>query len=851
MSLGGDLEDELWQEFGAESEEHLDTVERLLATPPDAAGVASLFRAFHSLKGMSSALGAAGMARVAHRCEDLLGLARQGRLAMTRPLMDGLLAALDALRGQRATVLRGRGDAPPPPGLLQRLEGLEGGPPAAPPPAPPASAAPERLPELAPLAMMLRLEAAGLAGAALAMAGPSAEASALAGEAVRLGLQRLAATLKGIGTEDALPLLGRLRRQLDALAGIAGEDAGGAALSAAARGSGEAMLPPRLSALAGLLAEGGAIAPAARAAGEAAAALGHEALEVWMLLAEDLADRAPTDPEAADRLAGLAPALAAHLEHGLREGGTAWHAVPPPAGPAPAADAVPEELAHLLSTEGHRRVEAALAAGLNLYRARLGVPSHAGEEAAVQGWLEQQQAETLTSRTLLDTVPPTLDMLFLAPAEPDALAAARAAFDPAGRLLLAMSPLRTATAAPAGEGETATPASLRVRQEAVDTIITLEADLHAAVLALDGLLEQEEGDDLPELLASLSRRAGGDVARELAALSARLGHAMPPRARARSRLSLALRRLDEAVMELRVVPIGTLFARLPRIVRSVAQSSGKDVALEMEGQEVRIDRALVELLADPLLHLLRNAVDHGVEPPEARLAAGKPARATLRVRAERRTGQVRVEISDDGRGIDREAVLRAALARGLVGAGKAAEMDDAAARRLLFRPGFSTRERVSETSGRGVGLDVVQEAVRRAGGTLDLTSTPGQGTCFTLNLPLSASMAAVLLVEVAGHTYALPVARVEAVTDATEDALPLAGLLGLPPGAPGVTVLLRQATGGRLALGVDRVRQRTELLLRPLPPALAALPAVGGVGVLGNGEPVVILEPDGIAVPEE
>ncbi|MFC7555619.1 chemotaxis protein CheA [Pseudoroseomonas wenyumeiae] len=312
---------------------------------------------------------------------------------------------------------------------------------------------------------------------------------------------------------------------------------------------------------------------------------------------------------------------------------------------------------------------------------------------------------------------------------------------------------------------------------------------------------------------------------------------------------LTLRRLDEAVTELRVVPISTLFARLPRIVRSVAQAAGKEVMLEMEGQEVRIDRALVELLADPLLHLARNAVDHGVEPPEARLAVGKPARAVLRVRAERLTGVVRVEISDDGRGIDRDAVLRAAVSRGMVTAAKATAMDDAAARRLLFRPGFTTRERVSETSGRGVGLDVVQDAVRRAGGTLDLASTPGQGTTFVLNLPLSAAMAAVLLVRASGHVYALPATRVDAVTEDTDGAVPLAALLGLPVGEAAVAVLLRQTTGGQVTLAVDAVLLRTELLLRPLPAALAVLPAVGGVGILSNGEPVVILEPDGIAAP--
>lgn len=856
-------DDALWDEFGAEGEEHLDNVERLLASPPDAAGIASLFRAFHSLKGMSAALGAAGMARIAHRCEDLLGLARQGRLAMTPPLIQGLLAAVDALRELRATVLRTRADAPPPAGILRQLEALADTPPSFPPPeaAGRAPVAPSpALPRAAPLAVLLRHEAEALVATALAMAGPSPEALALAEEAGRAGLPRLASQLSRAGLEDALPWLGQLRRLLDVLEAITGADAGSAALSAAAAEAGAAMLGPRLAALAARLIDAplaDSIATDACEAARMAAALGHGALEEWLLLAQDLAARAPSDSEAATRLAEMAPVLAAHLGRCAREGTVALLALPavelPEAQPA---GTLPEELARLLSAADHRHIEKALGAGRNLYRARLGVPSSAEEEAAVQAWLEAQQAETLTSRTLLDTVPPTLDMLFLAPAEPDAMAAARAAFDPAGRLVLAMSPLRAAASASAGETSGPLPtANLRVRQEAVDGVITLEAELHGAILALDGLLGKEDSEDLPGTLAALARRAGGSVGQELSALAVRLGHARAPKEQARAQLSLALRRLDEAVMELRVVPIGTLFARLPRIVRSVAleaaQGVPKDVALEMEGQDVRIDRALIEMLADPLLHLVRNAVDHGVETPEARIAAGKPPRATLRVRAERRTGQVRVEVSDDGRGIDREAVLRAARARRLVTEEEAAAMDDHAARRLLFRPGFSTRERVSETSGRGVGLDVVQDAVRRAGGTLDLTSTPAQGTTFVLNLPLSAAMAAVLLVEVAGYTYALPTARVEAVLPPGEHALPLAHLLGLEAGPAGATVLLRQTAGGQVALAVDAVRQRTELLLRPLPPALAILPAIGGAGVLGNGELVVILEPDGISMPDD
>jgi two-component system chemotaxis sensor kinase CheA len=301
------------------------------------------------------------------------------------------------------------------------------------------------------------------------------------------------------------------------------------------------------------------------------------------------------------------------------------------------------------------------------------------------------------------------------------------------------------------------------------------------------------------------------------------------------------------------VPVGTLFGRLPRVVRAVAQASAKEVELVMEGEDVTIDRSLVELLADPLLHLTRNAVDHGIEKPEEREAAGKPRRATLRVSAARRTGQVRVRVSEDGRGIDRGRVLARAIARGLVSEEQAARMSEEEVHALLFRPGFSTAETITETSGRGVGLDVVQDAIRRAGGTVEIASAPGQGTSFTLRLPLTAAVQPVLLVEVGGHPYALPAARVEAVLDGAAapgcEVLPLAAVLGLPAEeARGTGAIVIVKSGGRsFGLAVGAVQRRTDLLLRPLHPALAALPGIGGVGVLGNGEPVVVLEPDGFA----
>jgi two-component system chemotaxis sensor kinase CheA len=888
--LGED--DALWAEFAAESEEHLDAIEALLGgnRAPDAAGVNTLFRAFHSLKGMSDALGAPGMKNVAHVAEDLLGQARSGRLVVQAAVAEGLLAAVDALRRQRQQVLATRRDQPADPALIAQLSRLANGSPAPPPPAaaprPPAPAG-DGDPLLGSLASRAALAApllARLGGETDAARDPAAlqEAAELAGAAAMLGLMRLAAGFEELaraaGGAEALPALGLLRRQLEGLAARAGESAGAEAIPGAVRGS----LAPRLAALAvqvEALAEGGAeaaqVAAAARAAAAAACAMGFPALETLLLRLEDLADRA-TDPDAATLLAMQAPALAERLRAAAEGGAEAMRTpLPPQAGAEPADPRIPAPFAAGMGEEARRRTLAALAAGQRLLRVRMALGRGDAGAAALENsiglWL-RQQAEVLASRSLVEEDPPGIDLLVASGASAEALAEAAAVLDPARAVLRAIAEAgpEPAAEAPGGAG---TPVTMRVRQETIDGIITLESEVRAASLALSEALQEGGARDAIARLSGLEQRLPRGAAREMAVALDRLRRFQDRLEEAESRLTLSLRRLDDAVMELRVVPIGTLFARLPRVVRAVARASGKEVELTLSGQEVAIDRSLVELLADPLLHLVRNAVDHGLESHAVRAAAGKPPRGSLRISARRRTGQIHVSVAEDGAGIDRARVLARAVQRGLVSPEAAPRLETEAVHALLFRPGFSTAEAVTETSGRGVGLDVVQDAVRRAGGTLEVASQPGQGTRFTLRLPLTAAIQNVLLVTVAGHPYALPSARVEAVMDratvpegtelvvlatllaleADRPRVPVRAEAGLPwPGgaepAAEAIVLVRSA-GRAIGLVVDRVQRRTDLLLRPLHPALAALPAIGGVGVLGNGDPVVVLEPDGLPIP--
>ncbi|MBE9606524.1 Hpt domain-containing protein [Acetobacteraceae bacterium H6797] len=858
-------DDALWQEFAGESEEHLDSIEHLLTLGRglEREEVNTLFRAFHSLKGMSDALGASGMKTIAHVAEDFLGLVRNGKRSIDNAAADTLLAAVDGLRRLRKAVIETHRASPAPSALLDKLRKLSDQDVA---PVAPMATASRESPQtqggvgvapalLASLASQVAMVMPGLAkGSGTRLQ----EALEVAATAEMLGLDALAASLRDVakatGPMNYLSEFGLLRRRLAALEVLSGEVAGADIQPS----YGSDILAPPLAALAveveALAAGQGDTAQLSHEAKQlaaAASALGLSDLESLLLGLEDLSDRA-ADPDAAASLATQGPGMADRLRR-LAEGGmTTGRGADQAEGIVGESDPrVPEGFAGALSADALRRLGAALEAGQALFRAQLALGQSAEIEHAL-GDLLRREAEVLGSRARLDATPPRVETLLASARSIGELRQLIQSVDPAQRVLLgidlAEAQAEVTEVRPAEEGRSS-PVTTRVRQETIDEIIGMEAEVRAAALTLSETLQDGTTHRLISILARLEQRMTGGAARELAETTDRLRRFQENLEAAESRLTLSLRRLDDAVMELRVVPIGTLLSRLPRVVRAVAQASGKDVELVMEGQEVAVDRSLVEALADPLLHLVRNAVDHGIEPTAQRERLGKARRGLLRVSVARRTGQVRVSIADDGQGIDRQKVLARAVEKGLVSAVGAEAMTETAVHALLFRPGFSTAAEVTETSGRGVGLDVVQEAVRRAGGTLEVTSIPGHGSAFTLALPLTAAIQPVLLVEVAGQPYALPAGRVESVAEGGEmagvETVDLAALLGLKAKGTGAVVMVR--SGGRLlGLTVDSVQRRTDLLLRTLHPSLAAQAAIGGVGVLGNGEPVVVLEPDGI-----
>ena len=326
--------------------------------------------------------------------------------------------------------------------------------------------------------------------------------------------------------------------------------------------------------------------------------------------------------------------------------------------------------------------------------------------------------------------------------------------------------------------------------------------------------------------------------------------------------SRLITQLRDAVLVSRMVPLSEVFDRFPRHVRETAQALGKDIDLVLEGRELEVDRSLLDELSDPIMHLLRNAIDHGLETSDARVAAGKPAHGRLVVRAARDGSMVAVTVADDGRGVDRAHVAARAAAHGVPDA-EALAQDDQGLLQLLARPGLSTARSVTALSGRGVGVDAVLTRVQSLGGRLDLATASGTGTAITLRLPLSVAMLRALLVRVAGETYAIPLSTVHAThrAEALQLHAPASGSvdveidgevmrvvslrshLGLPAADDvyGHLVVLEGATG-RVALYVDACTSQQEIVVKPLQRVRGAARTFSGGTILSDGTPSLILD---------
>lgn len=386
--------------------------------------------------------------------------------------------------------------------------------------------------------------------------------------------------------------------------------------------------------------------------------------------------------------------------------------------------------------------------------------------------------------------------------------------------------------APAAPGvKPAAPSRVRVDAERLDQLVGIAGELAVLTDSLQGLAECPGAEPWAGALEALER----------------LG-----------------RLLRDATLELRMVPVEELFARFPRVVRDLAERSGKRIELKMEGTDTQLDRTIIERLADPMIHLIRNAIDHGLEAPEERQAAGKGPVGRITISAGHEGDRVAIRIQDDGRGLDRAKVLAKGIRLGLLPT--ETPLDDPRVGNLIFEAGFSTRDQVGELSGRGVGLDVVRDTIRSLRGSVGLRSREGQGTTFLLQLPLTLAMIDGLLVEADGDRYVVPIGQVDECVALPDDELfstfgqpaaivrgelvpiiPLRSAVGRPDrDAKGRhQLLLTRYAEQRVAVAVDHLVGRVQTVIQPLDPALGCL-LYSGATVLGDGSVSLILDLSGL-----
>lgn len=326
-------------------------------------------------------------------------------------------------------------------------------------------------------------------------------------------------------------------------------------------------------------------------------------------------------------------------------------------------------------------------------------------------------------------------------------------------------------------------------------------------------------------------------------------------------LDARVRDVQARALAVRMTPLRTLTERYPRVVRDISRALGKDVRLAIEGESLELDRAILENLDTPFTHIIRNAIDHGIEAPDERLAADKPEQGTLTISAIREHDIAVITVADDGRGLDPELLTRIAVQRGLISDAQASLLSRQEALQLVCLPGFSTKSEVTDMSGRGVGMDAVRSHVDALGGALEIDSDVGVGTRITMRLPLTLSIIDVLRIDVGGRRFAVPLARVAAVRDTDTDVINGAGgqrflsfrqalaplhelstLLGLDAKAPGKEAVVVEDGRNVVALAVDKTVATHEVVVKPVGAPLDKLPWISGATVLADGHPILIID---------
>ena len=441
------------------------------------------------------------------------------------------------------------------------------------------------------------------------------------------------------------------------------------------------------------------------------------------------------------------------------------------------------------------------------------------------------------SATVADTTPVAMESF---PVAAELLAEIAKALEPAPVAEAAaeiVTPDIKAPDAKAPETREAAVSSIRVNVDVIENLMTLISEL---VLTRNQLLQMQRVQKDNEFKVPLQR------------------------------LSHITSDLQDGVTRLRMQPIGNAWNKLPRIVRDLALETGKKIELSMQGAETELDRQVLEMIKDPLTHMVRNSADHGIEDPVKRLAAGKPEGGTITLEAYHESGHIFIRIADDGRGLDVARIRQKAVANGLASEAAIATMSEQQILQFIFRPGFSTAEKITSVSGRGVGMDVVRTNIERIGGTIELSSVAGQGSTFLIKIPLTLAIVSALIVETSGQRFAIPqlnVVELVGVSDSSEARietintspvlrlrdrlLPLVSLRGLL-GMPATKnqdrfVVVTQVGASRFGLIVDRVFDAEEIVVKPVAPVLRGTRFYAGNTILGDGSVIMILDPNDLS----
>ncbi|NOJ78179.1 chemotaxis protein CheA [Myxococcus xanthus] len=815
--------------FISEATDHLEALGRDLVElerEGSSSAVDSMFRHAHSVKGMASSMGFEPIAIVAHRVEDLVDAVRQDRGRLDRDLVDLLLTAADTMLAQVRAVAEGKqpdDSAALLTQLGQRVTTMTGQAPAA-----------TRVAKVT----ALKPEGGGSDGTGSdGPGGGSGSGSDGSGTGGGAGGSGTAGAAGGSGTAGAAGGSGT--------AGAAGGSgpAGAGASPASTHGGGAAGSGTRSSVVGGSGAAGGSASPGV-ANGTGVDGAGTSSASPNLLM-----NGGPGTSATSSAPNGAHGTSAPSSPDGAT-GGVVVPLSSRRASDAPGADAgtaaPTPDLANSLKAAASAPLPETLA---QRWAVRLRIAPTC-QVPGVRAFLVHKR---LTNLGTLVELRPALEEL-------------KAGRIPDGNIQLELE-------TPAGEAGI----HAALKNVAEVEVISVKPAVAAPVVQ-PTLVPVPDGARAPADTASRTVRVRTelldyflDTVGELMLATARLrevGKVLPENTRPALeegvyRLHTLVKDLHDKVMTARMTPLSLITDRLPRAARDIARRKEREVDLVITGAEIELDRAILEELSDPLLHLLRNCIDHGLEAPEDRAAAKKGPRGRVLVAVKRARDRVIIELEDDGRGMDPAKLKSAAVSRGLLSAEAAARLTDREAFMLSCLPGVSTAKDITDISGRGVGMDAVKRVVENVGGTLEIDSERGRGTRFTLRLPLTVAVVHLLLVEVGEEVFGLPIAKVVGATEADGESLSrsretallphgnsllpvhsLDALVGVPApqrlGARPFVVM--DGDSGRVALAVDRLLGQEEVVLKPLSRPLDLLPGLSGVTILGSGRPVFILD---------